>query len=442
MKLLELKEYIDGVSFCQAVQGSRFLLTKRSSESDIKNLSSTKMGSIVLGASCLSFRPRGEASCRSCGMPPKSDTYAVQDIGMVVDHLRELYHFTNDPEETLAVLHNKNRLVHAFCRSGWIQDTDGMVLARSVASCAGMTAKVTIIAQTRIGLLSGLRRFAGGEEAEDAYDVQREEAAARATVALTRAKELCVILGPLDMLGLIGAATVIGSLMYGVGLCWQQGLEFHYQHKELGGEMDDEQMVQQLKDAGACSELPPLALAEVVHLIDDDFQVRRLHLIMVGYTSCWPFRLPQTIVSVRPPSKTTFVRLRKRVQAKHILGGLEINWGLIKKHLWMDGPPMLSRADLENQLFLLRSGSTTSATYKGRDRARWGPWTQRRDTLWWGRTYTPPRLAFSMSAWIIWGNTNHQSYLDWLAQVEREQIQTGRFKTKKGYWIVKRSRQT
>ena len=31
---------------------------------------------------------------------PKSDTYAVQDIGMVVDHLRELYqyHFTNDPE--------------------------------------------------------------------------------------------------------------------------------------------------------------------------------------------------------------------------------------------------------------------------------------------------------------------------------------------------------
>ena len=80
-----------------------------------------------------------------------------------------------------------------------------------------MTAKVTIIAQTRIGFLSDLRRFAGGEEAEDA----------RATVALTRAKELCVILGPLDVLGLIGAATVIGSLMYGVDLCWQQDLEFH-----------------------------------------------------------------------------------------------------------------------------------------------------------------------------------------------------------------------
>ena len=183
---------------------------------------------------------------------------------------------------------------------------------------------------------------------------------------------------------------------------------------------------------------------------------------LLRYTSCWPFRLPQNIVSVCPPSKTTFVKIRKRVQAKHILGnlrpgsypssieqkktkhipgGLEINWGLIEKHLWMEGPPMLSRADLENQLFLLRSGSTTSATYKGRDRARWGPWTQRRDTLWWGRTYTPPRLALSMSAWILWGNTNHQSYLDWLAQVEQEQIRTRRFKTKKGYWIVKRSRQ-
>ena len=108
---------------------------------------------------------------------------------------------------------------------------------------------------------------------------------------------------------------------------------------------------------------------------------------LLRHTSCWPFRLPQTMASVRPPSKTTFVRLRKRVQSKHILGGLKINWDLIEQHLWMDGPPMLSRADLENQLFLLRSGSTTAATYKA---------------LWWGRTNTPPTLALSMSAWIIW----------------------------------------
>ena len=144
-----------------------------------------------------------------------------------------------------------------------------------------MTAKVTIIAQTRIGFLSGLRRIPQAEEAEDAFDVQLEEAAARATVALTRAKELCVILGPLDMLGLIGAATVVGSLMYGVGICWRQCLELHYQQRELETGMDDEKMVQMLKSAGPCSDLPPLALAEIVHLSDDEFIVRRLHLVIV-----------------------------------------------------------------------------------------------------------------------------------------------------------------
>ena len=45
--------------------------------------------------------------------------------------------------------------------------------------------------------------------------------------------------GPLDMLGLIGAA-VVGSLMYGVGICWRQGLELHYQQEEAEAGMDDE----------------------------------------------------------------------------------------------------------------------------------------------------------------------------------------------------------
>ena len=44
---------------------------------------------------------------------------------------------------------------------------------------------------------------------------QREEAYARATVALTRAQEICFIMGPLDMRGLVGAATIIGCLKYG-----------------------------------------------------------------------------------------------------------------------------------------------------------------------------------------------------------------------------------
>ena len=40
-------------------------------------------------------------------------------------------------------------------------------------------------------------------------------------------------------------------------------------------------MARLLKAAGPCSDLLPLALAEVVHLTDEKFQVRRLHLIIV-----------------------------------------------------------------------------------------------------------------------------------------------------------------
>ena len=42
-------------------------------------------------------------------------------------------------------------------------------------------------------------------------------------------------------------------------------------------------------------------------------------------TSCWPCRLPQDLPVLHPPSKATFIRLRKRDQSKHILGGLVVN---------------------------------------------------------------------------------------------------------------------
>ena len=47
----------------------------------------------------------------------------------------------------------------------------------------------------------------------------QQEAYARATVALTRAQKLCIIIGPSDMRGLLGAATVIECLKYGAGVC-------------------------------------------------------------------------------------------------------------------------------------------------------------------------------------------------------------------------------
>ena len=67
---------------------------------------------------------------------------------------------------------------------------------------------VSSMVATTLDAAAGLRR------------TQVEEAYARATVALTRARKMCVIFCPLDMKGLIGAATVVGSLMYGAGHCW------------------------------------------------------------------------------------------------------------------------------------------------------------------------------------------------------------------------------
>ena len=76
-----------------------------------------------------------------------------------------------------------------------------------------MTAHLVLLAQTRVGFLSGGRGKRMRELSSTEFAAQLEEAYARATVALTRAQRLCLIMGPLDMEGLLGAATVIGCLI-------------------------------------------------------------------------------------------------------------------------------------------------------------------------------------------------------------------------------------
>ena len=159
-------------------------------------------------------------------------------------------------------------------------------------------------------------------------------------------------------------------------------------------------------------------------------------------TSCWPFRLPQDMTALHPPSKATFIRLRKRGQSKHILGGLDIDWKLIDQHLWTRGPSVLTRDELERQLFLLRSSSTTEVVYRGNDRDKWNLWTQQRALVWMSQSTRPAQMTLRVSAWILWGRTNYQAYLDWLDHLEHQQTQSGRFKTKKGYWVVKRRPQS
>ena len=81
-------------------------------------------------------------------------------------------------------------------------------------SCAGMTAFLVLLAQTRGGFPQwGAReKLPSTPSTRTSFPKRRD---ARATVALTRAQQICFIMGPLDMRGLVGAATIIGCLKYG-----------------------------------------------------------------------------------------------------------------------------------------------------------------------------------------------------------------------------------
>ena len=152
-----------------------------------------------------------------------------------------------------------------------------------------MTAFLVLLAQSRVGFLSGGRgksfhQFPAQEQAS-----QKEDAYARATVALTRAQQICFIMGPLDMQGLVGAATIIGCLKYGAsfsGLDEQEDPVFLIRLKDddLLESPDDSAFLQSLRFS--CARVngvyPPLALVEAYITEEDSAsKVRRLHLIVV-----------------------------------------------------------------------------------------------------------------------------------------------------------------
>ena len=84
---------------------------------------------------------------------------------------------------------------------------------------------------------------------EDEQMVQLEEAYARATVAITRARSPCLIMDPLDMKGLVGAATVMGTTRK----CMVQGMSglakpiFTFMMVNFPGHRSDETFIQMLQ---------------------------------------------------------------------------------------------------------------------------------------------------------------------------------------------------
>ena len=156
-----------------------------------------------------------------------------------------------------------------------------------------MTAYLVLLAQTRVGFLSGGRGKSFHQLTPQEQAAQKEEAFARATVALTRAQQICFIMGPLDMRGLVGAATIMGCLKYGVcfsGLDDQDDpvLLFRLKDEDLLEAPDDSAFLQSLRFS--CARVngvyPPLALVEACITEEDSRapRVRRLHLMVVDLT--------------------------------------------------------------------------------------------------------------------------------------------------------------
>ena len=206
----------------------------------------------------------------------------------MVEWISKQLPFEADENGCLAVLRNRNDMAGALNSSEWVVNSGGRVISRGVTSCAGVTAQQVLLAQTKIGFLTGGR----GNNFQELSDIekrsQREEAFARATVALTRAQRYCFIMWFLDMKGLIGAATMVGCLQHKAGVCEQQPtgspLLIALKAESLANSRGDEDFLGALRLSAATEtgEFPPAALVKVYQEPGAvSARLRRLHLIIV-----------------------------------------------------------------------------------------------------------------------------------------------------------------
>ena len=104
---------------------------------------------------------------------------------------------------------------------------------------------------------------------------------------------MCYLGTALDMKGLLGAATVIGSLMYGAGHVFKGQANFYMHGGSFRNSPSDAEF-------GICwlgsncltsPELPPLAIAEALQdNVSHWYKIRRLHLIIVDTWSPWQYK--------------------------------------------------------------------------------------------------------------------------------------------------------
>ena len=101
---------------------------------------------------------------------------------------------------------HKNNLNSSALKKNYVRT----LRVETIASSAGGTAEVAIVAQPSTGFLNG-SFYPDGSPTEDT-----EDCLGRITVGLTRSKSLTLLASPLDMMGLMGMAQVIATIAYGI----------------------------------------------------------------------------------------------------------------------------------------------------------------------------------------------------------------------------------
>ena len=200
--------------------------------------------------------------------------HAATDISSAVDWLQSQVDLSSDENGCLSVLHNRNNGRHLW----------QLRMGHPIRGCGSVQKRYILCRHDRP--LRSPRRVK--ELPEKEVLAQLEEAYARATVALTRAQKLCIIMGSLDMRGLLGATTVIGCLKYGAGVCGvhvsNPAAEVFLKDGSLNDGPDDEAFLLSLRRSlkTARGAYPPVALAEIYQEYKSPLtKITRLHLMVV-----------------------------------------------------------------------------------------------------------------------------------------------------------------
>ena len=103
-----------------------------------------------------------EAHCSVSGPHPEPVTpqvglliHATVDLGQKVEWISQQLELEAGENGCLAVLHNRNDMSIALNSSDWVVNSKGRVISRGVTSSAGVTAQHVVLAQTKIGFLTG-----------------------------------------------------------------------------------------------------------------------------------------------------------------------------------------------------------------------------------------------------------------------------------------------